>query len=123
MRIDTWIQDEFPALDALQREAVARQQGDNLSVLNPEIRALAPKPVFEAHVSMNAAYAIFCDRIFGKAGYSIPYRSAGYEKRGRMLLDIMESIPSEPASDQALVDAWGEELGLSNWYQWVPIPT
>ncbi len=121
MRIDQWIHDEFPALDGLQRDAVARQQRDNLSVLQPETRKLAPKPVRDANAAMNAAYAIFCDRVFGKAGYAIPYRSAGYEKRGRALLDIMESIPDDPASDRALVDAWGEELGLADWYQWAPM--
>ncbi len=121
MRIDQWIHDEFPALDGLQRDAVARQQRDNLSVLQPEARKLAPKPVRDANAAMNAAYAIFCDRVFGKAGYAIPYRSAGYEKRGRALLDIMESIPDDPASDRALVDAWGEELGLADWYQWTPM--
>jgi hypothetical protein len=121
MRIDGWIHDYFPDLDPLQRDAVARQQTDNLSTLRPELKAFAPKPVYDANISMNAAYAIFCDRVFGKAGYAIPYRSAGFEKRGRALLDIMESIPNDAASDRALVDAWANELGLSGWYQWVPL--
>ena len=121
MRIDQWIHDEFPALDGLQRDAVARQQRDNLSVLQPETRKLAPKPVRDSNAAMNAAYAIFCDRIFGKAGYAIPYRSAGHEKRGRALLDLMEATPEDPAGDRALVDAWGEELGLADWYQWTPL--
>lgn len=121
MRIDRWIHSEFPALEPLQVEAVKRQQGDNLQVLRPEVRSLAPKPIYEANVSMNAAYAIFCDREFGKAGYAVPYRSAGFEKRGRTLLDILEAIPDDSASDRSLVDAWAAELGLSGWYQWVPL--
>jgi len=121
MRIDGWIHREFPNLDALQRESVVRQQKDNLAVLQPELKAMAPKPVFDANVSMNAAYAIFCDRQFGKAGYAVPYRSAGYEKRGRALLGLMESIPDEPRSDRTLVDAWADELGLSGWYEWIAL--
>jgi hypothetical protein len=121
MRIDSWIHETFPALDDLQREAIVRQQQENLSVLKPEIKAFAPKPILDANVSMNAAYAIYCDRVFGKSGYAIPYRSAGYEKRGRKLLDIMQSIPNVPTSDRALVDAWAQELGLTDWYQWVAL--
>ncbi len=121
MRIDGWIHRTYPDLDGLQREAVARQQKDNLSVLRPEIKAIAPKQIYDANASMNAAYAVFCDRVFGKAGHAVPYRSAGYEKRGRRLLDFMESIPDEPSSDGTLVDAWADELGLSGWYQWIEL--
>lgn len=62
MRIDSWIHETFPHLDLLQRDAIARQQKDNLAVLQPKIRALAPKPIYDANVSMNAAYATFCDQ-------------------------------------------------------------
>lgn len=121
MRVDLWIKEAYPALAPLQLEAVKRQQADNLQALRPEIRALAPKVIYDANASMNAAYAIFCDREFGKAGYAIPYRSAGFEKRGRALLELLATIPDDPASDRALVDGWAEQLGLDGWYQWVPL--
>jgi hypothetical protein len=121
MRIDAWIHETYPALDSVQREGVTRQQKDNSSVLRPDVKRIAPKPIYDANATMNAAYAIFCDRVFGKAGYSIPYRSAGYEKRGRALLDIWESVPDDPEHDRVLVDAWATELGLAGWYQWVPL--
>lgn len=121
MRIDAWIHETYPALDALQREAIAKQQQDNLSVLRPEVKAFAPKPLYDANAAMNAAYAIFCDRLFGKAGYAIPYRSAGHEKRGRRLLTILETVPAGATRDRDLVDAWAVELGLSGWYRWIPM--
>lgn len=121
MRIDSWIHETLPTFDELQRDAIARQQQENLSVLKSEIKILAPKFIFEANVSMNGAYAIFCDRVFGKAGYSVPYRSVGYEKRGRALLDMMQAIPDDPRSDCALVDAWASELELTGWYEWIPL--
>lgn len=120
MRIDTWIAAEYPQLSDLQREGIARQQEDNRKVLSPEIRGLAPKPVYDANVTMNAAYATFSDRLFGKAGYAIPYRSAGYEKPGRRLLEALQQIPADVAHDVALVDAWAEELDLRDWYRWLP---
>lgn len=121
MRIDTWIEREFPELLDLQREAVARQQSDNLSVLNPKVKQFAPKAAYDPNATMNAAYAVFCDRLFGNAGYVIPWRSAGYDKAGRRLLDVMDSVPDDGASDRRLVDAWAEQLGLAGWYQWVPL--
>lgn len=120
LRIDAWIVAEYPQLADLHRAGVARQQEDNRKVLSPEIRGIAPKPVYDANVTMNAAYATFCDRLFGKAGYAIPYRSAGYEKRGRSLLDALEAVPADAAHDVALVDAWGASLDLQGWYRWVP---
>ncbi len=119
MRIDAWIHTELPAFSELQREGVARQQEDNRKVLSPEIKAVAPKPIFEANATMNAAYAIFADRLFGKAGYAIPYRSAGLEKPARSLLDILEAVSDDPSHDVELVDAWADRLGLTGWYQWI----
>ena len=121
IRIDRWIHQLFPGLDALQRIAVQRQQEENRAALRPEVKRFAPKPIFDANVSMNAAYAIFCDRLFGKAGYAVPYRSAGHEKRGRLLLDILDSVPDEPVSDRTLVDTWAVELRLSGWYEWIAL--
>jgi hypothetical protein len=121
IRIDHWIAETFPDLRSLQGDAVSRQQQDNLKVLAPELRATFPKPIYEANVAMNAAYAIFCDREFGKAGFAIPYRSAGYDRRGRALLDLVRTLPADPPHDRSLVDGWAEQLGLQGWYQWVPL--
>jgi len=121
MRIDRVIHETSPDLEPQQRSAVAHQQKENQSVLRPEIKSFAPKPVYDANVSMNAAYAIFCDRLFGKMGYTIPFRSAGFEKQGRVLMDLLQSTPDDPAFDQSLVDSWADILGLAGWYQWVPL--
>jgi len=55
MRIDIWIEKKFPDLLELQREAVARQQSDNLSVLKPEVKQFAPKAAYDPNATMNAA--------------------------------------------------------------------
>lgn len=120
MRIDAWMYDSFPALRDLQEVAIDEQQRTNLQALSPEVRAFAPKLVYEANVTMNAAYATFCDRLLGKKQYTIPYRSTGLEKRGRRLLDLWYEIPAAATHDQKVVDAWGAELGLADWYTWVP---
>jgi hypothetical protein len=121
LRIDHWLYDAYPDFHDGQRASIERQQRDNLTALSPEVRAFAPKAVWEANVAMNAAYAIFCDRLFDTKAFAIPWRSTGLEKRGRRLLDIAQSVPDDAAHDRQLVDAWATELGLDGWYQWVPL--
>ncbi len=70
---------------------------------------------------MNAAYAIFCERLLGKSQYVIPYRSVGFEGAGGRLLEVWDQVPSGARHDRELVDAWGEELKVSDWYRWVPL--
>jgi hypothetical protein len=38
---------------------------------------------------------------------------------GRELLQIWDRIAHDPGHDRALVDAWGERLGLQDWYRWI----
>ncbi len=120
MRIDVWLKREFPELADLQREAIERQQKDNLQALRAEVRNFAPKQIFAANAAMNAAYAIFADRLLGNAGFAIPWRSSGLEKAGRALLAQFDRIDADPAHDRALIDSWAAELGLVGWYRWVP---
>lgn len=120
MRIDQWIRNSFPALHDAQNQSIDRQQRDNVQMLSPQIKQMTPSLIYSANASMNAAYALFCDRLLGRAQYAVSYRSVGYEERGRALLELCDSIPSDADHDRELVDAWGEELGVSDWYQWVP---
>lgn len=121
MRIDQWIRETYPALQEAQGTSVDRQQRDNAQALNPQIRRMAPRLIFSGNASMNAAYALFCERLLGRGQYVIPYRSVGFEESGRGLLEIWDRIPSDPRHDRDLVDSWAEELEVSDWYRWVPL--
>jgi hypothetical protein len=120
MRIDKWLWDEYPALRDQQKASVTKQQQDNIQGLSPDIRAIAPETVFKGNAGMNAAYAILCDELLDQELFVIPYRSVGYEDLGAHLLDIWEEVPADATHDRELVDAWAGELGLSQWYRWVP---
>ena len=121
MRIDRWIRETYPVLHEAQEASVDRQQRENAQALNPQIRQMTPPLVFSDNASMNAAYAIFSERLLGKSQYVIPYRSVGFEERGRALLGIWDELPSDARHDRELVDAWAEELELSDWCRWVPL--
>lgn len=119
MRIDKWIRDTYPALHDAQNDSIDRQQQDNVQVLSPQIKQMTPSVIFSSNASMNAAYALFCERLLSASQYFIPYRSAGFKKPARTLLALWDELPMDARHDRELVDAWGKELGVSGWYQWV----
>jgi hypothetical protein len=119
LRIDRWLWDDYPGLRELQKTSIAKQQQDNVQALGPQIRAMAPIKVFAANASMNAAYALFCDRLLGKPLYFVPYRSAGFQSYGERLVKIWDDIPVDGTHDREMVDAWARELEIEDWYTWV----
>ena len=121
MRIDGWIYDTYPSLREAQSSAINEQQRTNVQVLDPQIRGMTPSKIYTANLSMNAAYALFCDELYGEGGYSVAYRTAGFAARGTQLLEQWRSIAPAPALDRELVDAWAQSLGLAQWYRWVPL--
>jgi hypothetical protein len=118
MRIDQWLWNDYPGLRIQQKASVAKQQQDNMQALSAEIKAIAPATVFQANAAMNSAYALFWDRILEQDLYIIPYRSIGYENSGGQLLEILDETPSDALHDRELVDSWGDELEISDWYRW-----
>lgn len=121
IRIDEWLWNDHAELRDLQKESIMRQQQDNVKALSSEIRSMSPPEVYLANIAMNSAYAIFFDRLIGNDLYAIPYRSAGFENSGERLLEIGAEIPAGALHDRELIDAWAEELEVSDWYQWIPI--
>lgn len=120
MRIDQWLRESYPALHEAQASSIDQQQRENAQVLNPRIRQMTPDLVFSDNAAMNAAYALFSERLLSRGQYVIPYRSLGLDRRGQDLLGIWDEVPSDASRDRELVDAWGRELEISDWYQWIP---
>lgn len=117
MRVDQWIYDELPALRDLQSEGVGVIQAENLRLLSLAMGRLnIPVPL----LGMPAAYALFADRLLGISRHVIPYRGAGLLEVGELLMQRFDETPADVAHDRALIDAWGEQLGMSSWYQWLP---
>jgi hypothetical protein len=120
MRVESWLWECFPELHDQHKDCVGRQQRENAQALGPQIRGMTPGPIYNSNAAMNCAYAMFADRLFGTPLYEVPYRSAGFVERGSRLLDLFDGMATEASADRQLVDAWGQDLGLSDWYTWVP---
>ena len=117
MRIDRWIAVEMPELKELQRAGIALQQQQNAAMLSQKIGGLSVPPRL---LAMNAAHALFADRLLGSERFGIPYVAAGLRGRGTDLLRSWDEVPSDPSHDRVLVDRWAAQLGLDSWYRWTP---
>jgi len=117
MRIDRWIATSYPELRELQKSGLAVQQQQNMDVLAYKMDNLTVPTTL---LGMNAAYALFADRLAGTESYAVPYEVTGLLSHGRELLRIWDQIPSDATHDCSLVDSWAAASGLTNWYNWVP---
>ena len=120
MRVDAWLREHHPGLNAQQEQSFAAQQAIAAQALSPNVRNMMPPTIFSANAAMNAAYALFCDRLLGRPLYGVAYRSTGFADRGQALLDLWDQISPDAEHDRTLVDTWGNELGLTDWYRWLP---
>ena len=119
LRVDSWLRQSYPDIVEQQKKAIDRQLNDNATSLRPDVRQIAPAKVYEANVGMNAAFALFWSRTWNDPLLAMPYKSSGDLATGEKLLALSDEIPDEPASDKKLIDAWGGQVGLTGWYEFV----
>lgn len=119
LRIDARILEMYPSLAEQQKQAIDRQLNDNTMSLRADVRRIAPTKIYEANVGMNAAFAMFWSRTWNDPLLNVPYKSSGHLAIGEKLLALWDEIPKEPASDRKLIDAWGSQVGLAGWYEFV----
>ena len=117
MRIDQWIAEQLPTLQAQQRSGIDSLQQENLGLLSQRTGNLCiPVPL----LAPVAACALFADRLLDTSLYTIAYRAAGVLDAGRELLNISDALGKSPADDRNLVDAWAASIGMTGWYAWQP---
>ena len=119
-RVDRWIRDTAPELVELQKNAAFRQLQDNAAIFRPEVSQTIPERSLKLNHTLNAAFAIFWADILGQPDFLRPYQSTGFLEPARKLIALSDSTMDDPASDCALVNSWAKELGMMNWYRWVP---
>ncbi len=120
MRVDTWIHKQYPSLHQMQRTAAIRQVNEGAAALAPSVREISPRKVFNASVSMNAAFAMYWSQLWDDETVVTPYKASGHIKNGKTLLAILDEVPPAPACDRELIMAWMKELEIGTWYKIVP---
>lgn len=122
LRVDDWISREYPDLQDQQRISVQRQVQDGLTSLRPEVKKIAPEAIYKPSVAMNAAFAAFWSRAWGDATWTTPYKATGYLGLGEVLLSTWDRIPFGAEHDHLLIESWASDLGLRDWFSFVPGP-
>ena len=117
MRIDGWIASAYPGLRDLQEAGLAVQQQQNADILSRQFGALT---VPSHLLATCAAYALYVDRLLGTERYAVPYTAAGVLDEGRALLHLWDEVPDDSTHDCELVDRWARQLGMVDWYRWIP---
>lgn len=121
MRIDAWINADYPALRDLQSASMKSQCGDNTQALTPQVREMTPSTIWRASVALNAAYAAFAAATVHDDALMLPYEAIGFREEGQAIVDFLNEIPASPSDDRTLVDRVGKHLGISDWYQFLPV--
>ena len=120
LRLDNWIFNEWPELIEMQRFAIQPQLQENTRTTGEDFRTVCPPPVFDATMSINAAFAQFWAEKWNQPELALPYKASGHQKAGEKLLGVLHDTPDSGTTDRTLIDSWGAELNVSNWYVWVP---
>ncbi len=120
LRVDAWVRNEYPGLHEQQDDATRRQLAENQQALSPQVKQMVPKLIYEASVGMSAAYAAFWERVLTDPTVVVPYRVAGLLAIGEKLLRLADEIPDDAANDKRLVEAWGDQIGVTGWFRLLP---
>lgn len=120
LRIDQWLMRDYPDLRTLQERGIQIQLEQNSQVIGLGLGKKFPALLYGSNQSMNAAFALFWGRTWGDMTITLPYKVTGFLEKAEALIDVFDRIPSEPTEDRRLVDAWARELGVENWYEWIP---
>lgn len=118
LRIAEWLRTEYPDVIPMQDRQVVREAAIHQQSNAPAVRRVVPKTIFDATLTISAAYAVFWSQLAAIDGLVEGY--APFLAEGRALVELTKSISSDPTADAQLVDGWANRLGLSGWYRWVP---
>lgn len=119
LAIDSSIEAEFPVLRETQRRVLSDQLRENEQALDAASGGLLPQGVVDATCAISAAFALFWAEHWSQPGLVAPYQYSGHATMGSQLLEIWREHSSGGAQDHAVIDAWAELLGISDWYRWI----
>ena len=106
LRIDNWIFVEQPDLVEMQKNAAQRQLKENLGSTSDTVRASIPPQIYDATMTINAAYAQFWAEKWNQPELALSYKASGHAAAGEKLLKILHDIPdsgrTRPGVDRRL---------------------
>ena len=122
MLIEQRIHRDYPQLEEVQFCGVAQLAHDALTVtMRKDLRDFVPPTLQRINDTLNGAYALFVDDLFGNAtAFSAEYRAMPtFAVSGEFFAMFKESSAAfQPGNEYKLVDAYADKLGVADWYGW-----
>ena len=115
--IDLELQRNYPELHATQKQSLIHQVVEHVACLQMT-RDVFPEKLLRANQVMNAVQALLVAELFDEADIFAPYRMVGIEAAASLLLEPCMHQAFDATTDRELVDHWGRNLGISDWYRW-----
>ena len=115
---------KYPYLYCSQFVSLRQMHEEALQAFtNQEIKRLTPPAIFRASVTLNCAYAIFIDHLYGGlTDYCAAYRNFENLSTARNLFKLWKERMASfrPGDEYELVDEYARQLKLLSWYEWRP---
>ena len=122
MVIERRIWRDYPELRESQFCGLASIAHNSRKVtMDPKIRDFVPPTLLRINDILNGVFALFVDELFeGATAYADAYRKFPTFKDSEKLFALWKEKSSDltPGSEYNLVDAFGEFLGIRDWYTW-----
>ena len=119
LRVTDLLTIDYPELLDLEALHVKKELHIGIEVLSPRVREMMPPQVYNPTNYIYAAYALYWAARLENPEVVHPYHTAGFDRQGEQLLEILQSIPDDPRFDYDLIDRWGEYLQIRGWYNWL----
>ena len=119
LRVSEKLTLEYPELLELEAVNVEKELAIAKESLSVRVREMMPAEIYNPTQYINAAYALFWAERLEKPVVVNPFHLGGFDKYGQQLLDIYESVPSDPSHDCELIDRWADYLKIRSWYSWL----
>ncbi|MEZ5477648.1 MAG: hypothetical protein R3E95_09235 [Thiolinea sp.] len=115
--IDIELQRQYEELQATQKQSLIHQVVEHIGCLQmtPE---MFPTTLLRANQVMNATQALMVAELFDEPELFAPYRTVGMEAAAALLLEPCLHQAFDATTDRELVDHWGRNLGIADWYRW-----
>jgi Flp pilus assembly protein TadD len=124
MLIETRLRAEMPVLRSPQfRSLLLMAQESWDATTHGEVRQVTPPIIMRASLALNGAFALFLDGLFqGATDLASRYQKLGAFDLSQKLLWHWQSRSSQlgPGDEYALVDEFGDMLGVRGWFAWQP---
>lgn len=124
MLIEQRIARDFPQIAEVQFCGVVQLAHDALTVsMRKDLRDFVPPTLQRINDTLNGAYALFVDELFGHAtAFASHYRTMRtFPESEKLYAEWKDSAGKfRPGDEYELVDAFAEKLGVRGWYDWKP---